>query len=52
MHFNSTNKTTKKVEELQKIIVDQEGKPISKSKLFKILVDIAYEKLIKGETNE
>ena len=52
MIVNISKNTFKKIEELQQIITDQEEQQVSKCMLVKVLVDIAYEKLIKGETNE
>lgn len=52
MNIYTDYQTRKKVEELQQMIVNEEGKPISKRKLFKVMVDLVYEKLVEGEVND
>lgn len=51
MNIHATKETVERYYELKNMIVDKEERPISKRKLFKILIDIAYDKLIKGEAD-
>ena len=49
MIVNISKNTFKKIEELQQIITDKEEQPVSKCMLIKVLVDIAHDKIVKGE---